>query len=70
MTNKYKKEFKEEVERQIVQLGIKKDFLKNQMDEGKLKDDSEENVAKVKIDIDALEAKIEELQELHDFIKD
>jgi hypothetical protein len=66
---KYKKEFKEDIMRNIVQLEVKRDYLKNRIELNKIVDDSEKNIAKVKMDIDAFTAKIDELKDLHDFIK-
>jgi hypothetical protein len=60
--DKYVTEFKEELNRQVAHLGIKRDYLKYMLENDTLVDSTEENKAKVKLDIDILDKKVKELQ--------
>ena len=58
--DKHTKEFKDEVKRQIAHLTIKKDYLAHRL-ETDLVDESAQNRGKAKVELAALEQKIDEL---------
>ena len=61
MTKDYTKEFKDELERQLVHTTIKRDYLANRI-ETEYYDEPAQKRAKAKLDLDALEQKIDELE--------
>jgi hypothetical protein len=62
MTN-YREEFKDEVERQLVHMTIKRDYLQHRIDTD-LRDESSQNRAKAKVELDALNVKLSDLEKM------
>ena len=69
MTKKdHKSEFVDEVERQICHVTIKRDYLAHRI-ETDLVDESAQNRAKAKLELDAFNQKLDELQKMYDWLK-
>jgi hypothetical protein len=62
MTN-YREEFENEVERQLVHMTIKRDYLAHRIDTD-LRDESAQNRAKAKVELDAIEVKLGDLEKM------
>lgn len=56
----YRKEFEEEVKRQVAHMTIKRDYLAYRL-EHDIRDESAQNRAKAKMELDALQHKLDEL---------
>jgi hypothetical protein len=61
MTKDYKEEFIDEVARQLIHTKLKREYLKYRL-ETDIKDESAQNRAKAKMELDALEVKITDLE--------
>ena len=61
MTKDHTKEFKDEVKRQLVHNKLKRDYLQHRIDTD-IRDESAQNRAKAKMELDALEVKITDLE--------
>ena len=64
MTKDYKEEFIDEVERQIVHVTIKRDYLQHRIDTD-LRDESAQNRAKAKVELDAINVKLADLEKMN-----
>jgi hypothetical protein len=62
MTN-YREEFENEVERQVVHMTIKRDYLQHRIDTD-IRDESAQNRAKAKMELDALNVKLSDLEKM------
>lgn len=56
----YRKEFEDEVKRQVAHMTIKRDYLAYRL-ENDIRDESAQNRAKAKMELDALQHKLDEL---------
>ena len=63
MTKDYRQEFVDEVERQIVHVSIKRDYLAHRI-ETDLRDESAQNRAKAKVELDAINVKLNDLEKM------
>lgn len=66
--NKHNKEFKDEVERQVAHMTIKRNYLAHRL-ENDLKDESAQNRGKAKVELAALDQKIDELVKFDAWLK-
>lgn len=56
----YTKEFVDEVRRQVCHMTIKRDYLQHRIDTD-IRDESSQNRAKAKVELDALQQKLDDL---------
>lgn len=66
-TKDYTKEFKDEVARQLAHQTIKRDYLEHRI-ETDIRDESAQNRAKAKVELDALNQKITDLEKLNTWL--
>lgn len=65
--NKYRQEFIDEVDRQVCHNEIRRDFLQHKIDD-RTTEITGQQLAKAKVELDALEQKIEELKKFQTFL--
>lgn len=65
--SKYRQEFVDEVDRQLEHNEIRRDYLKFKI-ENLMQDDSAQNRGKANMELDAMEAKIDELKNFKEWL--